>query len=391
MPQVSEEVLRQIIQYLWNQHVANEQQWLYYILTAPIIALVFYLIMWLKHRAHCPSLLEAISFFFAPRGPERMLIFKDLAGNRFLVYGYNIVKGSNGYLIQAGPYMLKTSEDPESYAEPVSLLDARGPAGVPSPFGLWIRQMIASYIMLAIVAVGFANTFWITATVYAPNVQVGFTTVDLVSFAALVLALSWFITTLLRALAPQTLVISLSAIGASENFLEVSPALDVYSSFPPAKLLKSIGREVKIVVSDAVKGTLDKLTSELGDRSLAASILALLGQVYDSWRKSLGILLQDRYDISVAAKARYHLEEVKLPKGFLSRYAGVLALIAIILAIAVVVIWLQPSIAPATTATQTTTAAMPYTPATPPPPPHTHATTSLPTPAKPPTITTPKG
>ncbi|RLG75698.1 MAG: hypothetical protein DRO12_05170 [Thermoprotei archaeon] len=386
MPQVSEELLRQIIQYLWNQHVASEQQWLYYILAAPIIALMFYLVLWLKHRAHCSTLLEALAFFFAPRGPERMLVFKDLAGNRFLVYDYRVLKGSDGYLIQAGPYMLKTSEDPESYAEPVSLLDARGPSGVPSPFGLWVRQMVASYIMLAIVAVGFANTFWVTATVYAPATNVAYTTVDLVAFAALILTLSWFITTLLRALAPQTLVISLSAIGASENFIEASPALDVYSSFPPAKLLRSIGREPQIVVSESVGKTVEKLEKELGDKSLAASILALLGQVYDSWRKSLGILLQDRYDISVAAKARYHLEEVKMPKGFLQRYAGVLAIIAIVLAIGVIILWLQPTVQPAMNATATTAAA-PYTLATPPTPPTTTITVS---PASPPTIT-PKG
>lgn len=387
MPQVSEELLRQIIQYLWNQHVASEQQWLYYILAAPIIALTFYLVLWLKHKAHCPDLLSALSFFFAPRGPERMLIFKDLAGNRFLVYDYRVLKGSNGFLVQAGPYMLKISEDPESYAEPASLLDARGPSGVPSPFGLWVRQMVASYIMLAIVAVGFANTFWVTATVYAPATNVAYTTVDLVAFAALILTLSWFITTLLRALAPQTLVISLSAIGASENFIEASPALDVYSSFPPAKLLKSIAKEPKVVVSDSLKDTVDKLSEELGDKSLAASILALLGQVYNTWRKSLGILLLDRYDISVAAKARYHLEEVKLPRGFLSRYAGVLALIAIILAVGIVILWLQPTVQPVMNATATTAAA-PYTPATPPPPPSPTTTITV-SPASPPAI--PKG
>jgi len=300
-----------------------------------------------------------------------MLIFKDLAGNRFLVYNYRVLKGRNGYIVQAGPYLLKTSEDPEAYAEPVSLLDARGPAGIASPFGLWIRQMIASYIMLAIVAIGFANTFWITATVYMPVIGSTYTTIDLVAFAALVLSLAWFISTLIRALSPQTLVISLSAIGTTEGYIEASPALDVYSSFPPSKLLKAIGREPRIVISKGVESVIRKLEEELGDKSLAASILALLGQVYDSWRKSLGILLQDRYDISVAAKARYHLEEVKMPKGFLSRYAGILALLAIFIAIGILILWLQPTVTPASATTSVTTTPVPVsvTPASPPPPP----------------------
>jgi len=304
-------------------------------------------------------------FFFAPRGPERIMVFKDLAGSRILIYGYRIVKSGDGYLIQAGPYLIKTREDPESYGEPVSLLDARGPPGIPSPFGLWIRQLIASYVLLAILAISFANTFWITATVYAPAMGVPYTNIDLLSFAALVLSISWFISVLLKSLSPQTLMITLSAIGVSENAIEASPGLDVYTSFPPGKLLKAIDREPKIIISDRIADILNKLINELGDKSLAASILALLGQVYDVWRKSLGLLLQDRYDISVAARARYHLETVKVPKGFLQRYSGILALIAIIGLIILAIIWLQPVVTPVN---QTT---IPIAPASPPPPPVT--------------------
>jgi len=364
---ISEELLQQIIRYLYQQHVQASQQWLYYVLLAPLIGLVAFLVMWSKHRAHCPSLLDAISFFFSPKGPHRMLVFKDLMGNRMLVYDYATVKSSNGYVVQAGPYLLKVSEDPEAYAEPVSLLDARGPPGVPSPFGLWVRQLVSAYIMIAVITIAFANTFWITATVYTPAIGASYTTADLVSFFGLALGLSWFIAVLLKALSPQTLVVSLSAVGTSESFVESSPALDVYSSFPPAKLLRSIAREPRVVVSDSVAEVVSKLEKELGDRTLAASILAMLGQGYDAWRRSVGVLLQDRYDISVAARAKYHLESVKMPRGFLERYAGLLALVAIALVVVALVLWLQPTITVPTNVTQTT---IPYyTPAQPPPPP----------------------
>ena len=381
---MSEEVLKQILQYLWQQHVQSEQQYLYLILLAPIMGLLFFLILWYRHRAHCESLLDAIAFFFAPRGPSRMLIFKDLAGSRFLVYDYRVLKGKSGYLVQAGPYLLKTSEDPEAYAEPVSLLDARGPPGIPSPFGLWVRQLVASYIILAVVIVSFANTAWTTVSVYGSALGVGLTTVDVLSIIALTLALSWFLATLMRALAPQTLLVSLSAIGASEGFLEASPALDAYSSFPPCKLLRSIGREIRIVIGRGAESVMKRLSEELGDESLAASILALLGHVYEAWQKTTGIVLKNMYDISVAARANYHLKSVKLPQGFLSRYAGILALLAIFIAIAVLIIWLQPSIQPVQTNTTTVTGvgypctpaspatiathSMSVTPATPPPP-----------------------
>ena len=363
--QVSEELLQQIVRYLYQQHVQASQLWLFWVVAAPLVGLFLFLVMWARHRAHCPTLLDAIAFFFSPRGPYRMLVFKDLAGNRVLVYDYQVMKGSSGYLIQAGPYLLKASEDPEAYAEPVSLLDARGPPGVPSPFGLWARQLVAAYITLAIVAVSFANTFWITSTVYAPAIGATYTVADLTAFFALALTLSWFVATLLKSLSPQTLVVSLTAVGVSESYVEATPALDVYSSFPPSKLLRSISREPRIVVSDSVGDFLSKLREELGDGALAASLLAMLGQVYDSWRRSLGILLQDRYDISVAARAKYHLEETRLPRGFLERYAGLLAVAAIVIAAVVLVLWLQPAVVPATTTTPPTY----YTPAPPPPPP----------------------
>jgi len=206
--EVSEELLKQILNYLWQQHLVNEQQYLYFILLSPLIALLTFIMLWGKHRAHCLTLLDALAFFFAPRGPYKMLVFKDLLGNRLLIYDYRVVKGERGYTIQAGPYMIKTSDDPEAYAEPVSLLDARGPPGIPSPFGLWVRQLVASYLMIALVTVAFANTMWITMSVYAPTMNVPYTQIDLISFAALVLSIAWFIAILLRALSPQTLVVS---------------------------------------------------------------------------------------------------------------------------------------------------------------------------------------
>ena len=395
MNQPSEEMLREILQYLWQMHVQNEQQYLYWILFAPLIGLLVFLILWTRHRAHCPTLIDALCFFFAPRGPEKVLIFKDLAGNRVMVYDYTVVKGKDGYLIQAGPYLIKSNVDPDEYSEPVSLLDCRGPAGVPSPFGLWIRQLICSYIIIGIIVVSFANTFWITSSVYVPAMGVSLTNIDLLSFAALVIGFSWIIATLLRSLSPQTMLATISAIGVSETAIEASAGLDVYSSFPPIKILKAINREPRInvnisftTVSEEEKKEKmtfwDRLVEELGDKSLAASLLAMLGQVYDAWRKSVGIVLADRYDISVAARARYQLSEVKMPTPKLQKYAGLLALAAIILAIVLLVIWLQPTIQPATT---NTTAIGPVSPAQPPTPPITSPTVSPASPPPPPTPT----
>jgi len=155
----------------------------------------------------------------------------------------------------------------------------------------------------------------------------------------------------------------------SEGYVEASPALDVYSSFPSAKLLKSISREPKIVVPQPIftyvkeeerkekKTFWDRLYEDIRSSQLTASVLLMLGQTYIVLVRSLDQLLQDRYDISIAARARYQLSEVKMPKGFLSRYVGVLALIAIVLAAVVAIMWLQPTVQPVNETVTTATAA----------------------------------
>ena len=380
--EISREVLEQILQYLWQRHVHAEQTYLYYIALAPVLAVLLYLAFWTRHRAHAYTLLDALAFFFMPRGPERMLVFKDLLGNQLIFYDYRVAKGRKGYVVQAGPFLIKTREDPEAYAEPVSLIDARGPPGVPSPFGLFVRQVIAMYVMVALIGVAFSNTFWVTYSVYIKAMNVAYTSIDLAAFAALVLSIAWMIVVIWRAMAPQTLLVTLSAIGVSEGYVEASPGLDVYSGYPPPKLLAAINKEPKIVLSDEAKEVVERIEKETGDKTLAASLLALLGQVYETWRRSMGILLKDRYDISVAARARYQLQAEKIRPGFVQRNAGLLALAALFLAAILLIIWLHPSVHHVAANTSTTTYS-PVSPATPPPPP-SHASMPAPSPATPP-------
>ena len=388
--QFSEEVIREILEFLWQRHVAGEHQYLYWVLLSPLLAVGMFIVLWYKHRGHLGSMLDALRFFFAPYGPEKMVLFKDLLGNQYTIYDYSVVKGSQGYIMQLGPYLVKTTEDPDSYAEPVSLLDARGPPGVASPFGLFVRWLVSGYIMLALVAIAFVNTFWTTYTVYSKALGVPFTSIDLLSFAALVIGSAWFVAVITRAMSPQTLLTSITAIGSDDKYIIASPGLDVYSSYPPSKLLESIDRTPKIVLGDEVKKIVDEIKEQLGDTTLAASILAIIGQIYNTWRKSMGILLKDRYDISVAGRARYQLSEEKLNVGWLQRHAGIIAFAALIGIVIVAAYMLHPSLAPAANSTVTNTSVGNWgvTPAPPPTPP-THMPTATPAPPPSPNLTPP--
>ncbi len=387
--QVSEELIRMILQYLWQRHLAAEQQYLWWILGAPLLALMVFLILWWKHRGHASSLVEAIGFFFAPRGPEKMLIFKDIDGDIMMLYDYRVVKGENGYMVYAGPVVAKTVVDPDAYAEPLSLIDTRGPPGIPSPFGLFVRQLISVYIMISVIAIAFVNTFYTTYDPYMRYSEylgsISWTTIDLLAFAALVISVAWLIAVLIRALSPQTLVTHLVAVGVSGVHVDASPGLDVYSRFPPMKLLKSLGKEVRIVVPESVKQFFEAEKERVGDEVAAAEQLSSIARI-PAWKRTVGKIQQDQYDISVAARARYQLSEEKLPKGFLARYAGVLALVAIVGMIVLAALWLQPSLGPAATntTTTTTTGIQVITPAQPP-----QLTTTTTPPVSPPAPPTP--
>ena len=391
-PQFSEELIREILMFLWQRHVEGEHQYLYWVLLAPILAVVIFTATWYRHRAHLPSFIDALRFFAAPTGPEKMLLYKDLLGNQYALYDYKIAKGENGYIVQAGPHLIKTREDPDSYSEPVSILDARGPPGTPSPFGLFVRWIVAAYIMVAIIAVAFVNTFWTTYSVYSKPLGVPYTTVDLLAFAALVLSSAWLIAVITRAMSPQTLLTTIAAVGVEGKYVLATPGIDVYGSIPPSKVVKTLGGkyEVKVDVKFTVvdekekeekKTVWDMIVEELGDT--AAPVLAVIGQIYDVWQKSVGIILQDRYDVSVAGRARYQLSEEKLNVGWLQRHAGIIAFAALIGIVIVAAYMLHPSLGPAANQTiaNTTYPVGSVTPAPPPTPP-VHAPTA--TPAQPP-------
>ena len=382
--QLDEEVLKQILEYLWQQHVISEQQWIPLIVAAPLIGLITFIVLWRRHRAHVDSLLDAILFFFVPKGPERMMIFKDVIGNRIVLYDYSVVKsGRKCYIVQAGPYLIRSPVDPDSIAEPVSLLDAKAPPGIPSPFGLFIRQLAAMYITIAVWVIAFSNTFWTTMTVYVPVMKTGPTMVDMVAVTAVIFGLTWLLSVIYRAFSPQTLLTSLVAVGVAEDFIDAVPPLDAYSKAAPHEVLRHLDRKVEIRVPEGAAKTVNLLVKEIGDESLAASLVALLGQVYNVWKRAVGTLLAERYDLSVAARARYLLEREKLPTPFVQRYAGLLALIAIAIAATIAIIILQPSVHVINT-TATTPATIPSyaTPAPPPPPPNMTNVTV--TPAQPP-------
>ncbi|WFO75641.1 hypothetical protein J4526_01805 [Desulfurococcaceae archaeon MEX13E-LK6-19] len=363
---IDEHIIELIKKYLFQQHLANEPQWLVLTLAAPIIALLFFIILWAKYKAHVHDLVDAVFFFFIPYAPKRMLLLKDHLGNKHVFYDDEIkVAGGKdgGFIVQAGSFLVKLNDDPFAYAEPLSLIDTKIPGG-PSPFGLFVRQLVAVYIMLALIALSFANTIVVTMAGFGMPP----TPIDLVVFSALVFSLAWLLAILVKAFSPQTLFTSIVVSHSENNIMRGIIPVDAFSSIPPTKLLSKLTK-IEINVADSVKEAYEKIKNIVGDSGLAAAILSTIGEVYETCHKSLGLILKSRYDISVAAKARYMLEREKIGPSWLTRYAGVIAILALIAIAVLAALLLNIQVQPAQVINETTNTITYVTPAQPPPPP----------------------
>ncbi len=369
---------------LWEEHVAREPQFLLYTLLAIPIALLVFTALTLGRRAHLRGLADLIRFFFAPFAPRLFVVVMDAYGWRV---GYDeevSVEGVRGaYLLRIGPgsRVYRCLEDPLAYAEPVSLLDMKAPPGLPSPFGLVPRLIVAWIVAVMLSAIAFSQTAYITLVAFhAPP-----TWVDVATTLGFILTLAWYVRVVLDAVAATGLM--LYAVEAPP----AGPLIPIASR--PEKLVEWIRllRE-SVEKSDACK-RLEELAKRYGlDK---ASLETLLAKAVDAehWRRRVAAL-EEELDMHIAAAEAAALRAAPLPRrglGEALRRAAPLLLAAALIAAALA---LQPSIKPIHTATTPTpaqpppppipTAQVTAKPAQPPPPPYGEAATPTATPAPPP-------
>ena len=246
------------------------------------------------HLAHLKSLKDLIKFYFNPRPPYRMLIVESLDGRISVFYDddYEELKAEDRTLIRTrygDQYVTKVP--PSQASEVVSMFDAKGPAGFPSPFGLswrWaIGAAVTTYMLYYALLValfpvdGTLNPWEILLTTSLMIAWSAFMFMNLMRFNDASIKYAWYHSV---------------GINPPHEIILPSPSL---SSLSLVEYFKHLGREIVIRIGDELKPLLDVLTEKVGSKSLAASILARLA-MSETWRKGLAEVLQEKMDLIIA-------------------------------------------------------------------------------------------
>ena len=358
---------RELLQLLIRYHIQSEQQYIWYILLSVPVGMLFFLVLTYREQAaHLSSIWDKLRFFFSPYAPESFLVVLDSYGWH-VGYHVQLIPGKRYYIIRFKGKEYRVLDDPLKWAVPSSLLDMKGPSGVPSPFGLVARLIVAWMIVLI------ASTYAFTQTAYISFFAYGIepTWIDVLSVAWFTAILAWFLRNTLELHRSTGLVLELWTIPPTNIAL---PAATGPRSLREWKelLARSIDKAAT-EKGEACKKLAEKLEG-IEDEEAAAQLVAMARDA-EIWRMRYAEL-EEQLDKHVEAAEAAALRAGQPTRGFY-RLMPWIMIAAILLAVIAVVIALQPSIHPV----YNTTTAPGYTPAHPPPP--THSTPSI-TPAHPP-------
>ena len=374
-------------------------------IASPLIGLGFFTAMVRPYGlCHLSGFKDILTFFFAPWGPKLMLVVKDLAGRIEMYYDRDvtITKSAKGYVIDALGKQYIAHEDPESTADLVSLADARGPIGYPSPFGLAWRALAGWMCGIGLAWVALSATLISDATLPQPKVT-PWDWVALIGF--IVDMLMVFGVVMQRIYMPQLKLAALIEYGINGPYAAVTKGCSPYDSEPVDKCVARLGGRVVVKVPESVRQYLEALASRIGSHALSAALLSLIDMV-PSYRKSLAELRREQRTIKEMARELVSAEFIRyVTKPTLGKvlFWALLFLIGVGVGYAVGSTWSisthpppwwgNASVAQAHTHVTATTAVSGHgtasvTPASPPPPVSTSKATI--TPAPPPTLTTHK-
>ncbi|NPA96178.1 MAG: hypothetical protein GXO32_01085 [Crenarchaeota archaeon] len=267
---------------------------------APLIGFLFFYSMARAHGlAHLETLRDALRFFLSPFGPRLMIVLKDLAGRIEMLFDRDarIFKSSRGYVIDARGVQYVIDEDPDQVAELISLADARGPPGYPSPFGLAWRCLMGWMVAIAFAWVALVLTFIDDVASGRP--------VSSYSWICLLLFINYF-TLLLgnvmpRIYSPSTRFLGLVEVGIEPPYRRVAIGCSVFDSQPVDRCVERLGGKIVINVPSSVKEFLDAIAKKIGSYALASAILALIDMV-PTLRKSIAELRREQRTVKEMAR-----------------------------------------------------------------------------------------
>lgn len=387
MPGASPELLeqaRELLQWLIQHHIQAEQQYIWYILLSIPIGILFFLVLTRREQAaHLSSIWDKLRFFFSPFAPESFLVVLDSYGWH-VGYDTQVIPGKKYYIIRFRGKEYRMLDDPWKWAIPSSLLDMKGPPGIPSPFGLVARLIVAWMLALIFATYAFSQTAYISYFAY----HIPPTWIDVLSVVWFGMVLAWFLRNVLELHRSTGLVLELWVIPPTNIVIPVTAGTRTLKEWKELLLRSAASTEAE--KCEACKKLAEKLEG-IEDEEAAAQLIAMARDA-EIWRMRYAEL-EEQLDKHVeAAEAAALRAGQPAPMGGprLWRWMPILVIGAILVALVAVFIALQPSVhSVAHNATTTTTSIASATPAQPPPPSHATSTpTATPAPPPPPPTNT---
>ncbi len=358
--------------------------WFFLVLLSVPLGFGFWLFFTATHGfLYLDSLRKKLGFYLAPYAPPWFILLKHVDGKVEQFYDVRVWKGRSTHLLRLGEYVVTMDVNPHEASIMVSLTDARGPPGQPSPYGLAWRVLVGWAFALYMCFLSWDFTFLARVIDGLQPSWEGW-----LSLTALIVILVYFFHVLHQINIPQTRYLGLIVVGVDPPHLHVVPELSVFDPKPPVRGLKLLARNVVINVPESLEHVIEKLRERLGTDEAVAAWVAAKAELADIWRKNLAEVREEMASVRTVARRMIRMKELReLTRPSLSR---ILLLLVVFLAGLVVGYLVGSSWAvsltppPGYNTTQAHSVQAMVKPAPPPPPPGVDTTNPPVHPATPP-------
>ncbi len=277
--------------------------WLLAIPAALAAGLLFFIMLSRQNPAYLRGLRDHVAYYFAPFGPQLMVLVKRLDSSVALYYDVVVEASERGHIIQTEDGSTYVSRTDPRRGELVALVDARGPVGVPSPFGYTWRVLAGWMVSSIVLWIAFVNTF---LDAIIRGVQPG--AVEWLMFMALVLDLFYVFGIIMpRLYTPSVHMTGLVEAGFNPPYTVVVPSCSPWDTTPVDQCVNMLGGRIGIMVPQSLKELLEELRKEHGSYTLAAAIAAKLDEGVRA-RKTITELKRRMFVETEAAKALIRAE-----------------------------------------------------------------------------------
>ncbi len=281
--------------------------WLVLALASPLIGFATWLAFTAGHGfLYLEGFRDKLAFFFSPWMPRWYVLLKHVDGSVEQFFDVRVEKGRGRYLLRlgsAGEVMAVMEKDPDEVAVPLSIWDARGPPGMPSPYGLGWRVLVGWAVAVYIAFLAFDFTF--IGARGGPGVE------GWLSLMVFMLEFSYMWQLLREMQLPRAKYLGLVAVGVNPPHLRVVPELSVFDPRPPAAMLEMLARRMEIVVPRELGKIIEKLKERLGTDEAVAAWIAAQAEMATIWRKSLAEVRSEMTTVRTVARRMVRMQGLR--------------------------------------------------------------------------------